>query len=250
MVVEERPLALTPGEKLGRYRSLLRRHGVVRTVNKLLYNWVTTRLARRTADAGPLFPPESSTQYARAVPTIIVPSVNDDRCVEALQSWRSDVIAVCGTTVIKPRVFRMAGRWTLNIHTGITPEYRSADPVFWALYNGEPENVGVTIHLVDEGIDTGPVIYQQRVPVYSSDTLASVSARCVRTGGRLYLRALDDMRRGMLRLQDRREVAGRSYRSIQLGIAQYLRFRWRFGRLKRRLPAAPAGGASPGEVPR
>ena len=46
----------------------------------------------------------------------------------------------------------------VNLHGGLSPEYRGADCTFWALYNGEPENVGCTLHYINEGIDTGDLI--------------------------------------------------------------------------------------------
>ena len=51
----------------------------------------------------------------------------------------------------------------INIHTGITPKYRGMHGAYWALAYGDAENCGVTVHVVDAGIDTGPIIAQARV---------------------------------------------------------------------------------------
>jgi len=142
---------------------------------------------------------------------------------------------VCGTSVLKPDVFTLAPKGTINIHTGITPEYRSADPIFWALYRGEPEKVGVTIHYIDRGIDTGPIVHQESVPVYAEDTLASIYVRCIRRGAELYSRALTEIETGTVRTVRRAEAVSRAFLSVDLGLAQYLLFRWRFARLGVRL---------------
>ncbi|MBS0394342.1 MAG: hypothetical protein JSR54_06910, partial [Proteobacteria bacterium] len=111
--------------------------------------------------------------------------------------------------------------------------------------NGEPEKVGVTIHYVDEGIDTGPIIRQESVPVHADDTLATLAARCVRRGTDLYIDALRAIATGTATAVHRDAAAGRAYYSIDLGILQYLIFRWRFWRLARRLPRRPAESPGP-----
>ena len=242
MVIESAPLALTSAEKRRRRAALIRRHGLLRTVNKLAYNWVRSRFlqSRGTEDQAvvALFP-DRDVRYRRSVPTIEVPNINDAACIEFVRSLAPDMLAVCGTTVIRAAVFSLARVGTLNIHTGITPEYRSADPIFWALYEGKPDKVGVTIHLVDAGIDTGPIVRQEVVPVFRVDTLSSIYLRCIRRGAELYLGVLADAERGTLSRQAPKKAPSRAFYSIDLGIVQYLVFLWRFSRLKRRLPAGP-----------
>ena len=242
MVIESRPPAVTAEEKWLRRRKLVQRHGLLRTVNKLLYNVYRSRVlapsdARTFAEK--LFPGGLPATYERSAPTITVAGINDAATIAFVRENAPDLIAVCGTTVIKPAVFSLAKRGAINIHTGITPEYRSADPIFWALYNERPEKVGVTIHFVDQGIDTGPIIRQAAVPVYAEDTLAAISARCIQSGAELYLEALDALEAGAVGIVERPGVTGRAYYSIDLGLIEYLTFRWRFWRLKRRLPGEP-----------
>lgn len=243
--MERRPLAVSAQDKTARRRNMVERYGLPRTVNKLLFNWVRSRF---------LMPSEAKTvresfwgtevpAYARQVPTLVVPNVNDARCIAFIQEHAPDVIAVCGTSVLKPEVFSLAPMGTVNIHTGITPEYRSADPIFWALYRGEPDKVGVTIHYIDRGIDTGPILHQETVPVYADDTLASIYVRCVQRGAELYKRALDEIGCGSARTISRPGVTSRAFLSVNLGLVQYVIFRWRFWRMAATLP--PRSSATP-----
>jgi folate-dependent phosphoribosylglycinamide formyltransferase PurN len=254
IVLERRPLALTSRDKVERRRGLIRRYGMIRTVNKLLFNWVRSRVlmaseARTVSES--LWPGAATPTYARQVPTLVVASVNDAECVAFIRDRAPDVIAVCGTSVLKPEVFTLAPKGTVNIHTGITPEYRSADPIFWALYRGEPEKVGVTIHYIDRGIDTGPILHQETVPVYAEDSLASIYVRCIRRGAELYALALDEIKNGSPRTVHRPGVASRAFLSVNLGLAQYMIFRWRFWRMAARLRrSAGAAGATAAETPR
>ena len=238
IVLERRPLALTAREKVERRRSMIRRYGMARTVNKLLFNWVRSHVlaaAEARTVSQSLWPGGATPAYERQVPTLVVASVNDAACIAFIREQAPDVIAVCWTSVLKPEVFTLASKGTVNIHTGITPEYRSADPIFWALYRGEPEKVGVTIHYIDRGIDTGPIIHQETVPVHAEDSLASIYVRCIRRGAELYSRALDEIENGSARTVLRPGVASRAFLSVDLGLVQYLIFRWRFWRLAARL---------------
>jgi methionyl-tRNA formyltransferase len=60
---------------------------------------------------------------------------------------------------------------TINVHHGAVPDYRGGPPVFWELADGE-DTVGFTIHRIDAGIDTGPVLAQGAVPIERRPTLA------------------------------------------------------------------------------
>ncbi len=241
IVIERRPLAVSAEEKLARRRALVRRYGWRRALNKLLYNAVRRRWLDQGGDLAlrEHFFPGTECRYAREVPTLVVPTVNGAECAAFVGARRPDVIAICGTGVVKPEIFSLAGRGALNIHTGITPEYRSADPIFWALYRGDVGKVGVTVHFVDQGIDTGPILHQQAVPLYAHDCLRTIYQRCVRTGAELYERALDEVAAGTERPYRRAEVGGRSYLSVDLGLFQYLVFAVRFRWLRRRWPAEP-----------
>ncbi len=239
MIIERRPLALTRKDKYERRRRLVKRYGVPRTLNKLLYNWVRSRFLAHSQEATLrelLFADGGPVAYVREVPTVVVGNINDSPCVDFIQHHAPDVLAVCGTSVLRPEIFSLPPKGTVNIHVGITPEYRSADPIFWALYRGDPQNVGVTIHFIDRGIDTGPIIHQDTVPVYRDDSLASIYVRCKRRGAQLYSVALSEIEDGSVRTVDRSHVEGQAFRSIDLGLVQYLSFLVRFRRLAAGLP--------------
>ena len=73
------------------------------------------------------------------------------------------VVVVNGTRIIARRVLEASDAVFINTHCGITPEYRGVHGGYWALYRSDPENCGVTVHLVDPGIDTGGILAQQRI---------------------------------------------------------------------------------------
>ncbi len=237
-IIEKRPLALTFEEKLKRRKKMLNKYGFYKTINKLLYNKYRAYVNKKGRDeiiGQSLFSGLGNAHYEKNVPSIEVSDINEPKCVEFISLHNPDIIAVCGTTVLKPPVFELSRRGTINIHTGIIPEYRSADPIFWALYNNEPDNVGVTVHFVDKGIDTGPIIYQQRVGVTRDDKLETLYCRCIKKGAELMSQAISDIENGEVKAMRKDGVQGKAYYHMDLGIWEYLVFQRRFCKLKRTL---------------
>jgi folate-dependent phosphoribosylglycinamide formyltransferase PurN len=82
----------------------------------------------------------------------------DPATIGALGAAAPDVCLLAGTGIIPPAVLEIP-RWaTLNAHPGVLPAYRGFDPEWWALWEGRFEDVGCTLHIVDRGVDTGPIL--------------------------------------------------------------------------------------------
>lgn len=86
----------------------------------------------------------------------------------------------------------------INIHPAYLPAYRGVSPVFWVLANDEPY-AGVTIHYIDEGIDTGDIIYQEEIPISFDDTEHSLYFKCCEAGIPLMMKALTDFEFGNIK---------------------------------------------------
>ncbi len=117
---------------------------------------------------------------------IEVPHINDPAVVALAERLQPDVIAVFGTSLIRGPLLGMGRFGMVNLHGGLSPEYRGADCTFWALYNGEPEKVGCTIHFIDAGIDTGKLIAHVSPEVKPGDDELTLFWRAVQgIGGSL-----------------------------------------------------------------
>lgn len=90
----------------------------------------------------------------------IVDSVNNIDCKELLEKIKPDLVIVNGTRIISKKILALCPLF-INIHTGITPEYRGVHGAYWSLVNHEPDKCGVTVHKVDAGIDTGEILVQE-----------------------------------------------------------------------------------------
>lgn len=118
------------------------------------------------------------------------PHVNHESVLALVDRLQPDAIAVFGTSLIRPPLLGRGRFGMLNLHGGLSPEYRGADCAFWALYNGEPEKVGCTLHFIDAGIDTGKLIAHICPEVREGDGDLTLFWRSVRDSAEVYASAL------------------------------------------------------------
>tara|TARA_B100000795_G_scaffold164042_1_gene123399 strand:+ start:14427 stop:15191 length:765 start_codon:yes stop_codon:yes gene_type:complete len=104
---------------------------------------------------------------------INVNSVNDYACIIAIKTIKPDIIIVNGTRIISTKVLECTSAIFINIHVGITPQYRGVHGGYWSLVCNDEKNFGVTIHKVDKGIDTGDIIYQNTIAISKWDNFST-----------------------------------------------------------------------------
>lgn len=92
-----------------------------------------------------------------------VSSVNDHDCRSMLIEESPDLLFVYGTGIVKKDVFSLPRLGTVNAHGGLLPKYRGLDTNLWAAYLGHPEEMAVTLHEMEQGIDTGAVYVSRRL---------------------------------------------------------------------------------------
>ena len=114
---------------------------------------------------------------------------SDSDEVGRMERLRPEVVLVFGTGILKGAVIdAFAGRM-INIHLGLSPYYRGAGTNFWPLVNGEPEYVGATIHYLDAGIDTGPIIAHTRPRIGRDDGPHDIGNRAIAQAAETLLHA-------------------------------------------------------------
>jgi len=120
-----------------------------------------------------------------AVTELRTSEVNHPSTAELIHSLDPDVMITVGAPLLKPQIFSIPRRGTINIHFGIAPYYRGEETLFWPLYYRDEHQLGVTIHQIDRGIDTGPTLAQGFVDVDSDDTEWTLEAKTARLGADL-----------------------------------------------------------------
>ena len=146
----------------------------------------------------PAPPPLKPVAQARGIPVLQPPRLRDSAAVDTLRSLRAELHVVVAYGQILPRaVLDVPARGTVNLHGSLLPAYRGAAPVQWAIVNGE-SLTGVTTMLLDEGLDTGPVLLARHTPIGSEETAAELGPRLARLGAPLVVETLREMEKGTL----------------------------------------------------
>ena len=129
---------------------------------------------------------------------------------EWLRMLAPDLIVVAAFgQILPPRLLEVPTFGCLNVHASLLPAYRGASPITAALLDGLTET-GVTIMLMDAGMDTGPVLTQARLPVLADDTTASLSERLAARGAELLAETIPGWLSGDVAPVDQSELPGNS----------------------------------------
>lgn len=126
--------------------------------------------------------------------------------VRHLVGWQPEVIVVAAFgQILRPEVLDLPRHGCLNVHASLLPRYRGAAPIPAAILAGD-DRTGVTIMLMDPGLDTGPVLSQAESPIGSRDTTASLTDRLARMGAGLLIETLPGWLQGRLTPQPQDEA--------------------------------------------
>ena len=165
-----------PTTRLDLIRQRTRRLGWVRTLGQVAFMVSVLPLLRfesagRRRELLSLF--ELKDQMPALDQCLNVQTINDDQVVDHLRSRAADLVLVNGTRIIRAPVLQATDAPIVNTHVGITPYYRGVHGGYWSLWNNDRENFGVTLHCVDEGVDTGRILAQHKITPEPTDNFAS-----------------------------------------------------------------------------
>lgn len=147
----------------------VRKKGTVSTANLPLEEFMlTNNLSRETIQ-------ELSGRLGFNV--LFFDKVNDKRLIHSLAQQRPDLIIYCSGGILRRPLLEIPEIGTLNAHMGLLPEFRGMNVLEWSLFYKVP--VGVTVHFIDAGIDTGDIILQQTMSIESTDTISSLRMKSI-----------------------------------------------------------------------
>ncbi len=134
--------------------------------------------------------PVKKIALAHELPVLQPPSLRRPEVIAELRKLAPEVIVVAAFgQILPPEVLAIPPHGCLNIHASLLPRYRGAAPIAAAILAGE-EQTGVTLMLMDEGMDTGPILAQAGCPIEPQDTTGSLSVRLAHLGAELLLETL------------------------------------------------------------
>lgn len=140
------------------------------------------------------------------LPVVQPVSFREKEAVAQLAGFQPDVIVVAAFGQILPQsVLNIPANGCINIHPSLLPKFRGASPAAAAILAGS-EFTGVSIMLLDKGLDTGPVLARAQIPIAASDTTGSLTGKLSLIASQLLLEALPCWLRGELTPQPQNEA--------------------------------------------
>lgn len=109
-----------------------------------------------------------------------------------LKALNADLQIVVAFRMLPEAVWSMPRLGTFNLHASLLPDYRGAAPINWAIINGDRET-GVTTFFLKHEIDTGSIIYQEKIQIQDEDDLGTVYQKLMNVGSKLVLRTVEDI---------------------------------------------------------
>lgn len=147
------------------------------------------------------------------IPYLVVSDHNDARCEQFIREKSPQLIAFTGGGLIRKNILAIPTIGVLNCHTGVLPYYRGMDVVEWTAAEGKIGEVGfgATLHLMDAGVDTGPILLKRTIAADKEDDFRSIREQLEVLMVELMLEGIGGLRDGSLKPQPQEKEAGRQY---------------------------------------
>ncbi|MBR5834758.1 MAG: methionyl-tRNA formyltransferase [Bacteroidales bacterium] len=124
------------------------------------------------------------------IPVLQPLSLKDPEFLEALKAWKADLFVVVAFRMLPKVVWSMPKLGTFNLHAALLPQYRGAAPINWAVINGD-KTTGVTTFMIDDGMDTGGIMYRYDCRIEPDDTVGEVHDKLMELGSKLVVNTVE-----------------------------------------------------------
>lgn len=137
------------------------------------------------------------------IPVLQPVSLKDESFIEDLKAWKPDLFVVVAFRLLPEVVWSIPKLGTFNLHAALLPQYRGAAPINWAVINGETMT-GVTTFMIDNGVDTGKIMYREQCPIAETDTAGDVHDKLMEIGSSLVVQTVDEIISGSVEFRVQR----------------------------------------------
>ena len=124
------------------------------------------------------------------IPVLQPLSLKDPEFLEALKAWKPDLFVVVAFRMLPKVVWEIPRLGTFNLHAALLPQYRGAAPINWAVINGD-KATGVTTFMIDEGMDTGKIMYREQCLIGPDETVGEVHHKLMELGSSLVVQTVE-----------------------------------------------------------
>jgi len=127
------------------------------------------------------------------IPVLQPLKLKNENFIEKLKSLNADLFVVVAFRMLPKSVWSLPKKGTINLHTSLLPNYRGAAPINWVLINGEKET-GVTTFFIDQQIDSGAIIQQEKIKLTNKTTAAELHNTLMNKGSNLLINTLNSIK--------------------------------------------------------
>lgn len=129
---------------------------------------------------------------AHNIPVLQPEKLKNKEFLLILSSYKADLQVVVAFRMLPKEVWAMPKLGTINLHASLLPQYRGAAPINWAIINGERET-GITTFFIEEEIDTGKIIYSEKIAIGLNETAGDLHDKMMWMGGDLVVKTVNAM---------------------------------------------------------
>ena len=143
------------------------------------------------------------------IPCKYVRNKMDSKNLSYLRAMQPDIIIPSGLGIIREDLLRIPKKGTLNAHMGLLPKYRGMNVLEWSLFNNDP--LGITVHFMSAGIDTGDILLKRNIPIDTGDTIASLRAKSIPISVEGYVEVIRKLGEGTIQPIKQKDEEGTQY---------------------------------------
>ena len=132
------------------------------------------------------------------LPILQPANLKDEVFLSQLRNLEADLFVVVAFRMLPKVVWGMPSLGTINLHASLLPQYRGAAPINWAIINGEKET-GVTTFFINEEIDTGAILKQQKVNISETDTAGDLHDKLMKVGANVLVETIINIFKGEIK---------------------------------------------------
>ena len=134
------------------------------------------------------------------IPVLQPLSLKDPEFLEALKAWKPDLFVVVAFRMLPKVVWEIPPMGTFNLHAALLPQYRGAAPINWAVINGD-KATGVTTFMIDDGMDTGKIMYREQCLIEPDETVGEVHDKLMDIGSKLVVQTVEAIVEGNVEMR-------------------------------------------------
>lgn len=143
---------------------------------------------------------------AEGLPVLQPTNLKNEAFLSQLKALNANLQIVVAFRMLPKSVWAMPEFGTFNLHASLLPDYRGAAPINWAIINGETET-GATTFFIDDTIDTGAILLQEKTDIHENDTAGSLHDRLMQRGADLVIKTVELIEKGSARPKKQKDIS-------------------------------------------